>query len=118
MIPGMFGVDILSELNRLLIQSYELLIPSPVFRELIKISKRGKPKERLAARVGINLTGRGKIIKVKGPADEAILKLAGERSYIVGTTDSLLRKELRRRGAVVVYLRDRSHLEMDGLIIK
>ncbi len=46
MIPGLFGVDVVRELDRLLEQPYELAIPSLVLQELRQISEQGKPKER------------------------------------------------------------------------
>ena len=116
MIPGLFGVDVVGELNRLLEQLYELDIPSPVLQELRRISEQGKPKERTAAKIGLILAKRGKVIKVKGAADEAILKLALKGRCVVGTTDAALRKELRRRGVTVIHLRQKSHLAIDGLL--
>lgn len=114
MIPGLYGVDVVRELDRLLEQHYELSVPSPVLRELGRISEQGEPKERVAAKIGLILAKRGKIIKVSGPADEVILNLALKGRCGVGTTDADLRKELRRRGVPVIYLRQKSHLAVDG----
>jgi rRNA-processing protein FCF1 len=114
MIPGMFGVDILSELERLLEGRCELLVPGPVVRELERISEQGKPKERVAARLGLRLVERGSVVEIKGRADESILKLAAQKRCAVGTTDAALRKELRRRGISVIYLSQKSHLVKDG----
>lgn len=114
MIPGLFGVDVMRELNRLLEQPPELAIPSPVIQELRQISERGKPTEKTAAKIGLILAERGKVIEVKGAADEAILALALKRRCTVGTTDAALRKELRRHGVPVIYLRQKSHLAIDG----
>lgn len=116
MVPGLFGVDVVRELNRLLEQPHELAIPSPVLQELRRISERGKPKEKTAAKIGLILAKRGKVIGAKGAADEAILTLALKGHYAVGTTDAALRKELRRRGVPVIYLRQKSHLAIDGWI--
>ena len=116
MVPGLFGVDIAGELKRLLEQPHELAIPSPVLQELKQISERGKPKERAAAKIGLILAKRGKVIEAKGAADEVILDLALKGRCVVGTTDAALRKELRRRGVPVIYLRQRSHLAIDGWV--
>ncbi|MDH5443083.1 MAG: PIN domain-containing protein [Candidatus Hadarchaeaceae archaeon] len=116
MIPGMFSVDIVGELDRLLEQPHELVITSPVLQELRRISERGKPKEQTAAKIGLILAKRGKVTKVKGAADKVILKLAIKGGYVVGTTDAALRKELRRCGVPVIYLRQKSHLAIDGWI--
>jgi rRNA-processing protein FCF1 len=114
MIPGMFGVDILSELERLLECRYELLVPEPVVRELKRISKHGKPKERVAARLGLQLAERGSVIDVKGEADESILSLAAQKRCAVGTTDAALRRRLRKLRITVIYLRQKSHLAVEG----
>ena len=115
MIPGMFGVDVMSELDRLLQRRYSLVIPKPVAGELKKLAARGKPAERSAASLGIALAKRGKVVDAKGNADEAILTMACE-NCVVGTTDAELRKKLRRKGVSVMYLREKSHLALDGRI--
>ncbi len=116
MVPGMFGVDIVSELGRLLESSCELVIPSPVVQELGQISEHGKPKERAAARLGLLLVKRGSVIKAEGEADESIIRLATQKRRAVGTTDVALKKELRRQGIPVIYLRQKSHLAIDGQV--
>ncbi len=114
MVPGMFGVDVVSELERLLNSKCELLVPSSVAKELRRISKQGKPKEKAAARIGLFLVKRGRIVKAAGRADEAIIRLSVQRKLAVGTTDAALRKELRRLGVSVIFLRQLSHLAVDG----
>lgn len=114
MISGMFGVDILSELERLLECRYELLVPEPVVQELKRISEHGKPKERVAAGLGMRLAERGSVIEVKGEADESILRLAVQKRCAVGTTDTALRRRLRKLGVTVIYLRQKSHLAVEG----
>ncbi len=115
MIPGMFGVDVISELDRLLEQNYCLTVPKPVVEELKKLAAGGNPVERSAARLGIALAKRGKVVEAKGHADEVILRMACE-NCVVGTTDAELRKRLRRVGFPVVYLRQKSHLALDGQV--
>ena len=115
MVPGMFGVDVMSELDRLLQRRYSLVIPKPVVEELKKLAARGKPAERSAARLGIALAKRGKVVDAEDNADEAILTMACE-NCVVGTTDAELRRKLRRKGVSVMYLREKSHLALDGRI--
>ena len=115
MIPGMFGVDVIGELDRLLEQKYCLTVPKPVVEELKKLAVQGNPVERFAARLGIALAKRGKVVDANGHADEVILRMACE-NRVVGTTDAELRKRLRRMGFPVVYLRQKSHLALDGQV--
>jgi rRNA-processing protein FCF1 len=114
MIPGMFGVDILSELERLLECRCEFLIPEPVVGELKRISEHGKPKEKAAAELGLQLVERGSVVEARGEADESILRLAAQKRCAVGTTDSALRRRLRKLGVITIYLRQKSHLAVDG----
>ncbi len=114
MIPGMFGVDINNELDRLLGRRHEFLILGSVMRELKKISQKGKPKERAAAKIGLLIAKCGKVVEDRGGADESILRLAARKKCPVGTIDAGLRKGLRKIGIPVIYLREMSHLAADG----
>lgn len=116
MVPGLFGVDIMRELDRLSERRCELVVPKAVLRELKRISEQGKPKERAAAKVGLSLAERGEVVEGEDGADEVILKLASEGQIAVGTTDSVLRRKLRDRGVAVIYLRQKSHLAVNGNI--
>ena len=114
MLPGIFGVDVVSELYRLLERPHVLIIPQPVVEELKGLAERGKPSERSAARLALALVRRGKVRRARGRADEVVARMAGERGCVVGTADFALRKRLRERGIPVIYLRQRSHLAMNG----
>jgi len=113
MIPGTFGVDIISELNRLLERRYRLLIPAPVLKELEYLARKGTPSERSSARLGMVLAEQGEIVEGGEEADEAILRLAkkeGKEGCVVGTNDRLLQKKLEELGIPVVRLKHRSYL--------
>lgn len=116
MIPGLFGVDVISELNRLVERRYVLVVPSPVVGELKKLSKLGTSAERSAARLALALVKRGKVIEARGSADEAVLAAASGGDCVAATTDAALRKGLRGLGVPVVFLRQKSHLALDGRI--
>jgi len=114
MIPGMFRVDVKKELERLIEQGYELLIPKAVIMELERLSREGAPKERTAAKLGLQVAGDGTVVDSKESADESIVELASGMGCAVGTTDAALRKRLRKLGTTVVYLRQKSHLALEG----
>jgi rRNA-processing protein FCF1 len=114
MIPGLYRVDILLELDRLLERSYKLVVPKPTVDELRRLEQRGNAEERAAARIGLAMVGRMEVVEAAGPADEAILELAGKGDCAVATTDASLRRRLREKGIPVIYLCHRSHLAMDG----
>lgn len=113
MIPGLFGVDIFSELDRVLDRKYRLIVPEPVVEELNQLA-RGTSDERSAARIALSLIQRGQVVKTRPPADDAILELAKEGNTVVGTNDARLRRELRASGVPVIYIRQKSHLAING----
>jgi rRNA-processing protein FCF1 len=47
--------------------------------------------------------------------DDSILRIALERRFNVATNDTELRKRLRKVGIPVVFLRQKNHLEIDGI---
>lgn len=116
MIPETYGIDIFSELDRLLDKKYELVAPEVVIGELKHLKEKGDSSERKAARIALELAERAKIIESENPADEEILKLSQEKNCVVGTNDSNLRKKLRDKGIPVIYIRQKSHLDISGTI--
>lgn len=116
MIPEIHGVDIFSELDRLLDRKYQLVVPEVVIGELEHIKKKGSAKERKAAQIALELSSRAKRVKSKGPADNEILKIARDRDCVVCTNDSDLRKSLKEKGIPVIFLRQKSHLDIDKRI--
>ena len=116
LIPEVHGVDILSELERILNLKYELVIPEVVIGELRHIKKDGEPSEKKAASIALDLFDDVKIVESEKPADEEILRLASEMDSVVGTNDKNLKKQLRNRGIPVIYLRQKSHLCVDGIV--
>ncbi|MEW6592871.1 MAG: PIN domain-containing protein [Candidatus Hadarchaeota archaeon] len=114
MIPGIFKVDIKKEIERLIEQRHEVVVPRPVISELEKISNEGAPKERAAARLGLQAAKDAAVVEIDKIADDAIVELASRDNSVVGTTDMDLRKKLRAKGVPVMYLRQKSHLALDG----
>jgi hypothetical protein len=115
MVPGLFGIDVFSELDRVLDRKYRVIVPESVVKELNQLA-RGTSDERSAARIALALVQRGQVIKTDAPADDAILELAKGEDRAVGTNDVRLRRELRTRGVPVIYLRQKSHLAVNGRV--
>lgn len=113
MIPGMYGVDIIGELERVTEGRFVLLVPTAVIRELERIAERKTARERVAAKIALEIVKRwGKVIKADGPADNVIIELAIGRA--VGTGDKELRKRLKKMGIPTIFLRQKNHLEVEG----
>jgi rRNA-processing protein FCF1 len=113
MVPGMYGIDIISELERVIGSKFVLVVPSAVIAELERIARRSSGREGAAARIGLEIARRwGRVVEREGGADSVILEMA--RGRIVGTGDMELKGRLRRMGVPVIFLRGRDHLEVEG----
>lgn len=102
-------IDYAEEIEKLLNENYELVVPSSVIKELEELklkAKKGKDKE--AAALALQIIEFKKIKKIEtkeGAADESILKLAGkDKKNIVCTVDEEMRSFL---GRVILLSRKR-----------
>ena len=112
MVPHQFGVDIFEELASL---GYdECLVPARVVAELVSLADNAKGNDRIAARVGLSLADRCRVIGSmnSGSTDDEILGLAVAEGFAVCTNDAVLRKRLSGSGVTVVYLRGRRRLSV------
>lgn len=116
MIPETHGVDIFSELDRILDKKYALIVPETVTDELKSLKEKGSASERKAANVGLKLAEKAKKISSQKTGDDEIIRLAKEKDSVVGTNDKTLKERLRNLGIPVIYLRQRSHLHINGMI--
>ncbi len=97
-------LDYVEELNNLLNENYELVVPVKVIKELKKLKqdkwKKVKGKDKSASDLALQLLDANKIkkIKTKGKTvDESIINLAGRnKKNIVCTLDREMRNILKR----------------------
>jgi len=119
-VPLQFKIDIFSDLERLLNRNFELILLSPVKRELEALAEKGSPKMRKNASYALKLAERCKYVEVDDLAsaltDDIIVRIAKEWNSPVFTNDKQLRKRLRDISVPVIYVRQKSHLEIDGMI--
>lgn len=116
MIPEKHGVDIFSELDRILDKKYKLVVPEVIIGELKHLKEKSTGSERKAAKVALELASRAEKIRSEKSADEEIQRLAREKNCAVATNDSSLRRTLRSKGIPIIYLRQKSHLDISGTI--
>jgi len=104
----------------LLNQKFEPVLLSPTHKELQRIAEKGLPKMRRHALLALRLAEKCRIVEVEQgfeeTPDDVITRVAVEWRCPVATNDRVLRKRLRDKNAPVIYLRQRSHLEMEGSI--
>jgi rRNA-processing protein FCF1 len=111
MVPFQFGVDIGSELDRILGFKYKLCTTDSVMRELMLLS-REKGRDGRAAKASLELAKNLTIIPGEGSADDALLALAS-RDTIICTNDKVLKEKIKRKGAPLIYLRQKKYLQLD-----
>jgi len=119
-IPLQFRIDIFEELKRLLQVNFEPVLLSPVLRELEKLARDSSPKMRKNAVFALKLAGKCRLVQIKEnlvtSSDDAIVLTAHEWKCPVFTNDRRLRKRLRNINVPVIYVRQKSRLEIDGRI--
>jgi rRNA-processing protein FCF1 len=119
-VPLLFKIDLFAELERLVKRHFDLVLLSPVKRELETLAKKGSPQMRKNAGYALELAEKLMYVEVaedsKARTDDVIVEIAAQWKTPVFTNDAQLRKRLRDISVPVIYVRQKSHLEIDGLI--
>jgi rRNA-processing protein FCF1 len=119
-VPLQFKIDIFTELEHLLKRNFELILISPVKQELEMLTQKSSPKTRKNAAFALTFAEKCTYVKVKEKKgeqiDDAIVRVANAWKAPVFTNDKLLKKKLRDISTSVIYVREKSRLEIDGLI--
>jgi len=118
MIPFQFHIDIFQEIEYLLQKKVDFIVPSAVKQELTSISARGGEGSSEAS-LALQLASRCRVVEVslqpEETVDDAIVKAAQKLSAVVATNDIELKKKLRDILVPVVFMRDKSKLEIEGV---
>ena len=119
-VPLQFKIDIFEELKTVLSMKFEPVLLSPIQKELETIAEKGSLKMRKWASYALKLAEKCVFLEVEKKnacsPDEAIIEVARKCNYIVFTNDRKLRKRLRDISVPVIYVRQKSRLEIDGRI--
>jgi hypothetical protein len=119
-VPLESKIDIFAETKRLLNRSLDFVLLSPVKRELELLAAKDSPKIRREALYALKVAEKCKYVVVDNPeklsTDDVIVKVAKAWNSPVFTNDSQLRKRLRDISVPVIYVRQKSRLDADGLI--
>jgi rRNA-processing protein FCF1 len=119
-VPLEFKMDIFEELRRLLNRNLEFILLSSVKRELEMLAAKDSPKIRREAFFALKLAEKCKYVPVekdeKLTTDDAIAKVAKNWNSPVFTNDIKLKKKLRDISVPVIYVRQKSRLDIDGMI--
>ncbi len=117
--PLEFKIDLSGELERLLNRRFELVLLSAVRRELETLETEGSPKTRRMASFALKFAKKLSYVDVETSAktvDDVIVDVAGRWKTPVFTNDAQLRRRLRDISVPVIYVRQKSHLEIEGMI--
>jgi len=111
MLPVQFKVDLFGELERLMNEPFEVVVPSGAVGELRIIAARGT-KDGAAARVALKIVdaGRAKVVESSGKVDDWLVEKAGEGD-VVCTNDLELIRRLREIKVRRIQLRGKNHLD-------
>ena len=119
-VPIEFKIDIFTEVERLLNRRVDLVLLSPVKRELELLATKESPTIRRQANFALKLAEKCTLVNVDSDqgfqVDDVILKVAKGWNSPVFTNDINLRRRLRDISVPVIYVRQKSRLEIDGLI--
>ena len=113
MIPIQFRVDIFSELNRICNFNYELFVFDQTINELKSIIVKDS-KHKRAAQFALKLIKLKniEIIKSENKDVDTLILENLSKDMTVATQDINLRKELLKKGASVILLRQKKYLEL------
>ena len=115
--PFQFKIDVFGELERLLGRRFELVLLSAVKQELELLAEQGSPKLRRDASYALGFAERLRLVEVEaGAADDVIVAVAKQWGAVVFTNDKALRQRLRDISVPVIYVRQKSRLEIDGIV--
>ncbi len=119
-VPLELKLDIFVEVERLLNRNVDFILLSPVKHELELLATKNSPKIRREATFALKLGEKCKYVAINEggglPTDEVIINVAKAWNSPVFTNDRQLRKRLRDISVPVIYVRQKSRLEIDGLI--
>ncbi|WXG41162.1 MAG: PIN domain-containing protein [Candidatus Freyarchaeum deiterrae] len=117
MTPFNLGLDVISDLDRIINQKFEIIILKGTIEELKRLVKNPSLKVRKAAKLALELAQRYKIVDVvpeNGNMDDLIVKFSKKEGCAVATNDQNLRRKLKSEGIPTIYVRQKSHLQMEG----
>ena len=118
--PLEFKIDIFEELRWLLNRNVEFILLSPVKREHEMLAAKDSPKTRRGALFALKLAEKCKYVPVENDekltTDDTIVRVAKNWNSPVFTNDRQLKLRLRDISVPVIYVRQKSRLDIDGMI--
>ena len=117
LIPYQFKVDIFSEIKRVCDFKYRLFIVDQTIDELKKLAETQKGKDKLAAVLAMAMLEQKKVGQIKTKKDKDVDNLIldeSDENTIVATQDRILKSRLKKKGAGLIVLKNKTHLALLG----
>jgi rRNA-processing protein FCF1 len=119
-VPLKFKIDIFKQTEELLNTKVELILLSPIRQELEELAQKGSPKLKKDASYALKIAKKCNLIELNRTAssspDDIIIQFAKENKHPVFTNDKELKKKLRNINVPVIYVRQKTHLQIEGRI--
>ena len=116
--PLKFNIDLFEDLRKLLNRNFEPVMLSSTRLELERKATHGSSSMRKNAALALKLAERCNLLDIgqgtSASADDIIVQAAAKYRYPVFTNDRQLRSRLRDINVPVIYVRQKSRLEIDG----
>ncbi|ENN96634.1 hypothetical protein J422_01303 [Methanocaldococcus villosus KIN24-T80] len=112
------GINFDYEIERALNAKFDIVILSPIKKELEDLLKRDlKGKEKMAIKLALSKIGKYKVVKCEGYGDEAILNFAkNNKNVIVATNDKELKESLLNNNIPVMVVRQKKYFVVFGMV--
>ncbi len=109
LIPYQYKINIIKEIERLINEPYELVVPERVIWELKRMLKT-KKRSKFAARLALEMIEKNKIkiIPSEGYVDDFIVNFCKRNRCVVCTNDYNLKKRLK--GIRIISMRSRASI--------
>jgi rRNA-processing protein FCF1 len=105
-----YGIH-LDEIKEIVDEPCEIVVPQNVLEELSQLHLKGKDRE--ARNTMGAILEQYPTLLLQGPVDAALVEYARIHDCITCTNDKMLRKTLKKMGRATIFVRARSHLEME-----
>ena len=121
MLPTNLRIDIFTALDNIVQRAYKPVVLSGILGELEKLHLKGGKKQKIAVKLAVKFTEKCTILEEelleKESIDDYIIRIA-EKHYpcAVATADNILRNRLKEKEIPVIFLRQKTRLEIDGTI--
>lgn len=116
MIPGTLGIDIFTEIKRIVQEPVDICVLDQTIQELEKLMTKSKGKESFNAKLGYIMVKQKSLKTIKGSlsyVDDSIVDyIKRYPTTIVATQDKLLKAKVKQQKVRVIYLKQKKYLEL------